>query len=177
MEFAADQMLGHYRLVERIGEGGMGVVWRALDTKGDGKPVPLAGGPGIQSWPRLSPDNRYFAYVSDEGGKIEVYIKRFPDAGGKWQVSVGGGTWPRWSRRGGRLYYVHEDTIMEVDVTPGPEPRLGTPRAVFTRKPLGWPLIFGWPPGFDVSPQEDRFVVVQSLDNKRDLTGIVVVEN
>ena len=101
----------------------------------------------------------------------------FPDAGGKWQVSVGGGTWPRWSRRGSRLYYVHEDTIMEVDVSPGPEPRLGAPRAVFTRKSLGWPLIFGWPPGFDVSPQEDRFVVVQSLSNKQDLTGIMVVEN
>jgi Tol biopolymer transport system component len=151
-------------------------VWY-LETKGDGKPVPLVEGPGIQMWPRLSPDNRFFAYVSDEGGDVEVYIKRFPGAGGKWQVSVGGGTWPRWSRRGNRLYYVHEDTIMEVDVTLGPEPRLGTPRPVFTRKPLGWTLIFGWTPGFDVSPQEDRFVIAQSLADKQDLGGIVVVEN
>ncbi len=66
---------------------------------------------------------------------------------------------------------------MEVDATLGPEPKLGAPRAVFTRKPLGWPLIFGWPPGFDVSPQEDRFVIAQSLNDKQDLSGIVVLEN
>ena len=123
------------------------------------------------------PDGRYFAYVSDEGGKEEVFIKRFPRADGKWQVSVGGGTWPRWSRRGNRLYYARGDTLMEVDVTLGPEPRLGTPRPLFTRKPLGWALIFGWTPGFDVSPQDDRFVIVQPIDSHRDLSGIVVVEN
>ncbi len=148
-----------------------------LDAKGDGKPVLLVGGPGAQMWPRVSPDNHYFAYVSDESGEDEVYIKRFPGADGKWQVSVGGGTWPRWTRRGNRIYYIHQETVMEVDATLGPEPKLGAPRAVFTRKPLGWPLIFGWPPGFDVSPQEDRFVIAQSLNDKQDLSGIVVLEN
>jgi Tol biopolymer transport system component len=167
---------GRYILFSESGQTTNTDVWY-LDTKGDGKPVPLVVGPGQQAWPRLSPDNQYFAYVSDEGGNDEVYIKRFPGAGGKWQASVGGGTWPRWSHRGNRLYYVHENTIMEVDVTLGPEPRLGTPRPVFTRKPLGWSLIFGWPPGFDVSPQEDRFVIVQPLNDKQDLSGIVVVEN
>jgi hypothetical protein len=150
---------------------------RYLDTRGDGKPLALVSGPAIEMWPRLSPDGRYFAYVSDESGADEIYLKRFPQGEGRWQVTVGGGTWPKWSRRGDKIYYARGDTIMEVDVASGPEPRLGAPREVFTRKPLGWQLIFAWPPGFDVSPDEKRFVVVEPQGAAKELGGILIEEN
>ena len=81
------------------------------------------------------------------------------------------------SRRDNRIYYVQGDTLMEEDVTTAPSLWLGTPRALFTRKPLGWALFRGWPAGFDVSPQEDRLVIVQPVDEKPDANGIVVLKN
>jgi serine/threonine-protein kinase len=148
-----------------------------LDLQGDGKAVPLVDAPGQELWPQLSPDGRYFAYVSDESGPKEVYIKRFPSAEGKWQVSTAGGFWPRWSRRGDHLYYMQELTLMQVDVATAPDLRLSAPRPLFTRKPLGWSLIFAWPPGFDISPQDDRFLIAHAAQERADQGGIMVVEN
>jgi Tol biopolymer transport system component len=149
-----------------------------IDTRDGGKPVALAQSEAFEIWPRLSQDGRYVAYVSDESGADEVYIKRFPVGEGKWQVSVGGGSWPHWSPASDRLYYVRGDTVMEVDVSLGPEPRLGAPRTLFTRKPIPWGMIYGWPAGFDVAPGGDRFVLVQPIeDSKRRRYGVVVAEN
>jgi serine/threonine protein kinase len=167
---------GRYVLFSALGPAADMDLWY-IDTRGDGKAAPLLRSPATELWPRLSPDDRYFAYVSNESGASEVYLKRFPGGEGKWQVSVGGGMWPRWSRRGDRLYYVHQETMMEVEARFDTEPRLGTPRPLFTRNPLGWSLIFGWPPGFDVTAQGDRFVIAQALNEKQDLGGIVLLEN
>ena len=115
---------------------------------------------------------------SDETGReYEVYLKRFPTGEGRWQVSSGGGIWPRWNPKGDRLYYARHDDIMEVDVTPGPEPRFGKPRLVVSRKALGWPLIDGFPPGFDVAADGSRFLVVQPIDTGERQSGIIVHEN
>jgi hypothetical protein len=147
------------------------------DTEGDGEPTSLLKAPGTQICPRISPDGNHLAYMSDESGRMEIYLTRFPGGEGKWQVSVAGGMWPRWSTRGDRIYYVQEETIMEVDLATHPQVRLGAPRIVLARKPLGWPLMFGWPPGFDVSAEGDRFVVAQPVGAEQDLGGIVVLEN
>ncbi len=57
------------------------------------------------SRPRVSPDGRWIAYVSDESGRDEVYVQAFPDLGRKVQVSVAGGTEPNWHPRGGEIVY------------------------------------------------------------------------
>jgi len=147
------------------------------DLQGDGKPAPLVAESGAQFAARVSPSGDYFAYVSDETGAPQVYMRRFPSGEGKWQVSVKGGLWPRWSRDGRHLYFAFENDILEVEVGQGSAPRLGSPTVVFERKPLGWPLLFNWPPGFDVTSDEKRFVLCQAVQGENVSEGIVVVEN
>jgi dipeptidyl aminopeptidase/acylaminoacyl peptidase len=59
--------------------------------------------------PAFSPDGRWLAYSSDETGIIEVYVREYPDHGGKIQISNGGGNFPIWSRDGNRLFCTNGD--------------------------------------------------------------------
>ena len=61
---------------------------------------------------QFSPDGRWVAYASNESGRYEIYIRPFPGPGGKWQVSTGGGIYPRWRRDGKELFYVAPDNRM-----------------------------------------------------------------
>ncbi len=70
----------------------------------DGKPTLLLGEP-INEWAGVfSPDMRWLAYVSLQGGRGEVYVRplRISETGepslgdGRWQVSRDGGSWPLW---------------------------------------------------------------------------------
>jgi Tol biopolymer transport system component len=94
------------------------------------KPIPIASGSFNESDGRFSPDVRYVAYVSDESGRNEVYVQAFPPAEGKWQVSAGGGTRPRWRRDGRELFFLASDgALMSVEIEQsGPALRLGVPR-------------------------------------------------
>ncbi|MGD1072617.1 MAG: protein kinase [Bryobacteraceae bacterium] len=70
-----------------------------------GTPVVFLQTPASERHPALSPDGRWLAYSSDESGTFQVYVRAFPDKGGKWQISSGGGTYPMWSRNGHELFF------------------------------------------------------------------------
>ena len=71
---------------------------------------------------QFSPDGRWLAYASNESGRYEIYIRTFPEAGGKWQVSAAGGVQPRWRRDGRELFYVAPDTrLMAVPLRLAPD--------------------------------------------------------
>ncbi|MDO8679764.1 MAG: protein kinase [Acidobacteriota bacterium] len=70
-----------------------------------GKPTVFLNSPFTEREPMFSPDGRWLAYISNEFGRPEVYVRPFPGPGGKWQISTGGGSYPTWSQTKRELFY------------------------------------------------------------------------
>jgi Tol biopolymer transport system component len=81
----------------------------------------------------FSPDDRWMAYMSNESGRFEIYVRDFPSKTGRWLVSVDGGTEPVWSRRGDELFFRQGARMIGVAFAAGPDgqPRIGQPTSLF----------------------------------------------
>ncbi len=148
-------------------------LWR-VPADGSGEPAVFLKTEADEWAPRVSPDGGYLAYASEESGRTEVYVKRFPGGDGKWQVSVEGGNFPIWSRAGDELIYRQDDLLMAVPVETKPVFKLGTPVRLFEARESRLSLR---PRGYDVSPDGQRFIGVQNLEQKADEASIIVVLN
>jgi serine/threonine-protein kinase len=120
-------------------------------------PRPLVATRAHENAARLSPDERWLAYSSDESGRFEVYVRPFPNVDdGRWPVSTGGGLLPEWSPTGRELFYVNGGRMMAARVeTKDGTFSAGTPEVLFTG-----PFETG-SPQFDVSP-DGSFVMVEA---------------
>jgi hypothetical protein len=61
---------------------------------------------------QLSPDSHWMAYMSDESGQREVYVRPFPAGGRQWKISIAGGEQPRWRGDGQELFFLGADGKM-----------------------------------------------------------------
>ncbi len=105
----------------------------SLPLNGDGKTTTVIGGPLSHWGGTVSPDGRWLAYASSEVGAQEVFVQAYPPAGGRWQVSRGGGYAPHWSANGRELYFVSDGQMMAVAVEPSARAfSAGVPRRLFT---------------------------------------------
>jgi len=100
-----------------------------LDDPREAKP--LLTGPFNESSPRVSPDGRFLAAVSDETGRNEVYVQSYSELGGKVQVSLDGGVQPVWRPGTREILYRGSGKIMSVTLGPGSPPTVSAPRALF----------------------------------------------
>jgi Tol biopolymer transport system component len=107
----------------------------ALPMMGERRPFAVLQSSFDEIEGQFSPDGRWLAYASNESGRYEIYIRTFPEAGGKWQVSAAGGVQPRWRRDGQELFYVAPDTrLMAVPIRGKPDTHTleaGAPVALF----------------------------------------------
>ena len=74
----------------------------------------LVGTNAFEAYPSFSPDGRWLAYSSNETGRFEVYVRRFPDDGKPVRVTNGGGRVPRWLPNGREILYQTEDQRLMV---------------------------------------------------------------
>ena len=80
----------------------------------------------------FSPDGDWFAYASDESGRVEIYVRQVDGvAGGKHRISTDGGNEPVWSRDGSEIFYRHSDRMMAVPVELGEGFTYGEPKELF----------------------------------------------
>jgi Tol biopolymer transport system component len=82
--------------------------------------------------PRISWDGKWLAYASAENGSLEIVVQPFPALDGKYVVSTGGGTAPRWSRDGTELFYwAPPGKMMAVSVATAPSFTSSKPTMLF----------------------------------------------
>jgi Tol biopolymer transport system component len=164
---------------QRQTESGQDIFHRPLE--GDGEAVPFLVAPGDQGDSQISRDGRYLAYVSDESGRNEVYLTGFPSGQGKWQVSVEGGSWPRWSRKKDELFFIEAGagiSLMSVKVTTRPSLQLSTPEKLFDDTTAPGVIVTAGLRQYDTAPDGETFLVVQPAGADRDAeTRLVVTEN
>ncbi len=135
-----------------------------LSMEGDHARTPLLQAKYSEHDPRISHDGRWMAYSSNESGKMEVYVRPFPEVNtGKWQVSTNGGNSPLWSPNDRELYYRSGDAVMVTSVEIEPAFKPGKSAVLFRRS---FPGIRGVEAAdialWDISPDGKRFLMLRA---------------
>ena len=145
-----------------------------LENAGSGPLTPLVASPFEDQHPALSPDNHWVAFVSDQSGEQQVYVRPYPAEGDQVQVSLTGGNEPLWSPDGRELYYRGvvngEPTLIAAAVRTVPD------FAVTARTPLFSVADYvGTTPhiNYSISPDGKTFAMVR----RNPATRIMIIQN
>ena len=138
---------------------------------------PFLRDPWRESRLAVSPDGGYAAYESDELGRTEVFLRRFPGGEGKWRISPGGGRDTRWSPDGSVLYYWSpEGALVAADLRTDPTPAVTGRRVVaegldartfWDLHPDGRRFLVGRIATIDVAAGQSLWVVVNWFEELR----------
>jgi Protein kinase domain/WD40-like Beta Propeller Repeat len=145
-------------LADRIARGPLPLDEALPIRPSAGKPVQITNSPANETDGRFSPDGRWFAYVTDQSGETEVYLRAFdPEQPGAnrapaMQVSIDGGSRPHWRADGKELFFEARRQVFSVPIATQPALTVGKPQMLFSL-PEG---SFDW----DVTRDGQRFLLV-----------------
>lgn len=123
LDFSPD---GNYLLYAvQVPETGVDLLAVPMPITGDREPIAVAQTPFDEMAGQFSPTGQWVAYQSNATGPLEIYVRPFPGPGTARQVSLGGGTQPRWSPDGKELLFVAPDGhVMTAAVRLDPSSRM-----------------------------------------------------
>ena len=151
----------------------------AIDLDGTRRVTPLVQSPFNERNGSVSPDGRWLAYEANDSGRVEIYVRPFPDVNsGHWQVSTNGGTRPIWARSGQELIYVSQTgALMGVGVARGQSWAATTPIQVVKEGYFTIPSWWGL--SYDISPDGQRFLMIKEAgaDGTAAPASIIVVQH
>jgi len=145
-----------------------------------GKPELFLQEPFDGRQPMFSSDGRWLAYSSNESGTYQVYVRAFPDKGGKWQISNAGGAYPVWSRNGRELFFRSNDNrIMVAAYAVKGDSFVADKPKVWSEKRLADFGTVGFA-SYDLAPDGKRIVAlmpVETPDSQKAQNHVIFLEN
>jgi serine/threonine protein kinase/Tol biopolymer transport system component len=124
---------------------------------------------------RFSPDGRWLAYVSNESGRDEVYVRPYPGPGDPGLISASGGTEPVWSRSGEEVFYRLNGEVWVRPFAPAAGRPSGEARRLFTNDSLVLELGgIGGNASYDVHPDGQRLIMLSGTPTP---TTVRIVQN
>jgi serine/threonine protein kinase/Tol biopolymer transport system component len=127
---------GKWIVYEQTGQKTANDLW-LLPLSGDRKPLPYLETPFDEMNAHFSPDGKWMAYQSNESGQIQVYVQTVPVSSAKYQISISGGSSPRWRPDGKELFYVSGNRkLMAAPIKLGATIEAGTPQPLFPISPF-----------------------------------------
>jgi Tol biopolymer transport system component len=169
-------MDGRYLTYYATDLGGGTLYALPMSGTGERKPIEIFKSKSQLTGPRLSPDDKFVAYVSNETGRTELYIRPFnpnaapgaAPAAGPWKISEQGAQGMAfWRRDGKEITFLAPDRgILSVSLTTAPDFEYGQPKVLF-RPSEATPMA---PNMASVNRDANRFVIAVPPPQLRQLT-------
>ena len=143
-----------------------------------GTPTPFLNAAYGESSAAFSPDGRWVAYISNQGGRNDIFVQPFPGPGGKYQLTSSAADDPLWSRTSSEFFFLN---TADLRVMAMPYRVDGGTFVPGKPAPIAETRVSGRPRApsrdLDVHPDGQRFVVAGTDSEAQRLDRLVFVFN